>query len=444
MKFDRQAVWRWHFYAGIFCIPFIVLLAVTGSIYLFKPQLDARTDHSYDELIAAGPAASAEAQVHAALAQVPGSRLDAYVMPQAPLAAVQVLLRDGAGRTLRAFVDPVRARVLAVVPEEERFVQVIKTLHGELLLGDGGSVVVELAASWAIVMVITGLYLWWPRDFRLLGGVLYPRLGGGGRRFWRDLHAVTGVWISFLALFLLLSALPWTNVWGDGFKELRRLTGTALLRQDWDRSRSTDHAAHSPSTGNAPETTPDPEISLDEVLRRVAPLEFTSPVLISPPTASDHAWKIRSDSQNRPLRQSLKIDAATGAVLARESFADRHVIDRIVGVAVAAHEGQLFAPLNQVLGVLTAAGLVTLCVSAVVMWWRRRPEGELGAPVATGSARRTRGLATLVVGLGLFLPVLGMSLVAVAIVELLVLRRIPAVRAWLGLVVPDASRTAPG
>ena len=33
--------WRWHFYAGLFVAPFMVMLALTGTIYLFKPQLDS-------------------------------------------------------------------------------------------------------------------------------------------------------------------------------------------------------------------------------------------------------------------------------------------------------------------------------------------------------------------------------------------------------------------
>lgn len=32
--------WRWHFYAGLFVIPLMILLSITGIIYLFKPQLD--------------------------------------------------------------------------------------------------------------------------------------------------------------------------------------------------------------------------------------------------------------------------------------------------------------------------------------------------------------------------------------------------------------------
>ena len=32
--------WRWHFYAGLLVLPFLVLLAVTGGIYLFRQELD--------------------------------------------------------------------------------------------------------------------------------------------------------------------------------------------------------------------------------------------------------------------------------------------------------------------------------------------------------------------------------------------------------------------
>jgi uncharacterized iron-regulated membrane protein len=72
----------------------------------------------------------------------------------------------------------------------------------------------ELAAAWAVVMIITGLFLWWPRNANGLGGVLYPRLRAGGRTFWKDIHSVTGIYVSFFALFLLLSGLPWAKAWG--------------------------------------------------------------------------------------------------------------------------------------------------------------------------------------------------------------------------------------
>ena len=52
-----NAVWRWHFYAGLFCIPFVIWLALTGSIYLWRPQIEAVLDRPYDHLATSGPLA---------------------------------------------------------------------------------------------------------------------------------------------------------------------------------------------------------------------------------------------------------------------------------------------------------------------------------------------------------------------------------------------------
>jgi hypothetical protein len=47
---DHRSVWRWHFYAGLFCIPFVLWLAITGTIFLFKPQIERYLDKPYDHL----------------------------------------------------------------------------------------------------------------------------------------------------------------------------------------------------------------------------------------------------------------------------------------------------------------------------------------------------------------------------------------------------------
>ena len=44
------AIWRWHFYAGMLCIPFVIWLALTGSIYLWRPQIEGWLDRRYDHL----------------------------------------------------------------------------------------------------------------------------------------------------------------------------------------------------------------------------------------------------------------------------------------------------------------------------------------------------------------------------------------------------------
>ena len=442
-----RTVWRWHFYAGVFAIPFVILLASTGSIYLFRPQIEAWIDRPYDGLADAGAPAPPSRQVEAALAAVPGSMLRAYELPKTPTSAARVIVAKG-GEATRVYVHPATLRVLHEVREEDRFMRVLFRLHGELLLGNRGSNLVEIAASWTIVLLLTGLFLWWPREGQGLAGVAYPRLGAGGRVFWRDVHAVTGVWISSLALFLLLTGLPWAKFWGEYFKAARRVTGTAAAQQDWTTGRPPraesdegEHAGHSGMSKGSGPARPQDLSGLDRVVAAVRPLGLAPPVLVSPPSRREKNWTAKSDAANRPLRVNLVLDGATGAVLAREDFKDRHVLDRIVGTGIAAHEGQLFGWPNQVLGLLTALGLVTLSVSALVLWWRRRAAGVLGAPEPAAQGPASIGLGLAVLLLALYLPLFGATLLAVRLLEGLVLRRIPAVRTWLGLAAPGGAVT---
>jgi uncharacterized iron-regulated membrane protein len=434
----HNAIWRWHFYAGLLCIPFVIWLAATGSIYLFKPQIEAFLDRPYDDLPATANRTTTEEQVKAALQAVPNAMLRSYQLPTTPRSAVQIIVGDGADDT-RVYVDPFTLKTLKTVPENDRLMNVIFRLHGELLLGDRGSMIVELAASWAIVMIVTGLYLWWPRQARGLAGVVYPRLLQGGRVMWRDLHAVTGLWVSAFALFILLSGLPWASSWGAYFKEIRQLTGTAVAHQDWPTGSpaAADAMAGMADMPGMKMTAAAPASLdygvIDKMVATVAPLGLAYPVLISPPAQPDGDWTAKSDAQNRPLRTDLVLDRRGGAVLSRIDFDQRHLIDRIVAVGVAAHEGQLFGWANQLLSLATAFGLILMSVSAVVLWWRRRPEGVLGAPVPSRTRPWSIGLIALVIVLGVALPLLGASIIAVALIEQLVLKRRPNVRAWLGL-----------
>jgi uncharacterized iron-regulated membrane protein len=459
-----RTVWRWHFYAGLFSIPLILWLSATGAIYLFRPQIESLLDRPYERLALDGPRAGPADQVRAALASVPGSSLHAYQLPRSSFSAAQIIVGKGE-EEFRVYVHPRTLQILKVIKEDRRPMNVISSLHGELLMGDRGSNVVELAASWAIVMIVTGIYLWWPRQSSRLAGVLYIRLSKGKRIFWRDLHAVTGVWISGFALFLLLTGLPWASSWGKCLEFMRSLAARAAVRQDWSTGHSSEvakrvamnpgmpgmagmkmePAAETANIAKNEAAAHDPYAPLDKLIAVVTPLHLAYPARITPPLESRAAWTAESDAQNRTLRTTLTLDGETGAVLSRQDFNQQKLVDRIVLTGVAAHEGQLFGWFNQMLGLFTALGLMLLSVSALILWWRRRSVGVLGAPLPNSHTRFSFGLLAVIVAFGMYLPMLGGSLLLVLTTERFVLRRIPSARRWLGLrVEPDTDSAVAG
>lgn len=419
-KFFYRTIWRWHFYAGIFAIPFVIILALTGAIYLFKPYYEHWQERDYRGLQITGEQLAPNQQITAALAAIEGGKLLSYRLPQAADEAVAINVQ--AENTWQVFINPYTGEVLGKQRTDRMLMNIVKTLHGELLLGTVGSILVELAACWAMVLIVTGLYLWWPRSAQGVAGIIYPRLRDGSRTFWRDIHAVTGIWISSLALFLLVTGLPWALVWGAALKEVRAIDFSA--QQDWAQSRAQEHDHWRAQASDTFNLTP-------EVLLATQQLKLPPPVELSVASTHHISWKVSSQTGNRPERADVWLKG-DGSIEKQSGFAEKKFIDRAIGVGIAAHEGYLFGWFNLVLGVLTCAGLILISVSGFILWRKRKPESVLGAPPAM-PARIGFAVVVITLGLAIFLPLLAISLGALLIMEFVLLRRISGVSQWLGL-----------
>ena len=88
---------------------------------------------------------------------MPGARLSGYELPTSADGRRRGSSCARDGEAIRVYVHPETLPVLHTVTEDERFMRLLFRLHGELLMGDRGSMLVELAASWTIIMIVTGL-----------------------------------------------------------------------------------------------------------------------------------------------------------------------------------------------------------------------------------------------------------------------------------------------
>ena len=385
-------IWRLHMWAGLFVIPFILILSITGSIFLFKPQLDRWQESDWRGL-SVTQTVSPDAQLATAMAAVPGATFHSYRLPQAKDDAAVIHVGLAGGREMRDIYVAPSGQLLAIVDPEAMISATVRRFHSTLLMGKIGSTLVEIAATLAILMILSGLFLWWPRSNRVgrpSAGRIWPRLKGGARQFWRDLHAVTGFWVAGLALVLLFSGLPWTDNWGAVIKSVRSEMGWVDNKpQDWkggdDASASLhqghDHNAMLNAQKERPTmATPPNGLTLSDIVRLADKENMAFPALVQPPGAPSRfgppngdVWKLTSEAQNRPLIRNILYDPQSGEVISRTGFSDKHIADQIISYGIAWHEGQLFGWINQLIGLLTAIALITIAVSGTRMWWKNRP-----------------------------------------------------------------------
>lgn len=456
-----RRVWRWHFMAGLMVAPFAIILAITGGIYLFKADYEGMREAAINSQSVAGsrPAATAlpaDDLLAAATAQYPGARLRKLTLAKGaddPTLEVELMV---AGHTRVLFVDRFSATILADEDKSWRLMEIVKKIHGTLLSGNGGSYVVELMASWMIVLIISGIYLWWPRG-KGWRHVFFPFLTGRSsttpaRQGWKRLHGAVGAWVGLMVLFLLVSGLPWTQAWGGGFKWVRAAIGQEGPGQEWfvtlqsgapehdhhgdhgDHADLAEHSDHHMSDGlnawsinegdegavtltSANPATAGHPLSLQQVVSILESDTLPAPVELSPPRGDNGVWTARSMIQDRPKRETLHLDRWTGAPVMRITFADRPFLERLTSYGIAIHEGALFGRLNQLLGVIAAVGVVLLSVAGVIMWWRRRPKGQMAAPPLPADRRLPPGVWVTTILLAAFLPLFAASLIAALLAD---------------------------
>ena len=259
---------------------------------------------------------------------------------------------------------------------------------------------------------------------------------------------MTGILISAYAFFILFTGLPWASFWGGHYLlAVRNFAASHLVHQAWSTGENSALQQREASDASAMAGMQMPSVpaaqgalpsagefdALNRLLPEAESFRLAPPVRIAPPDQAGGPWTVRSDSQDRPLRTTLYLEPASGAVVKREPFSQLPLVDRLVDTGVAMHEGQLFGLPNQLLGLATALGLITMCISAIVMWWRRRADGVLGAPLPIGRPRWSFTLVVAIVALAIYLPAMAVSLFIVLLTEKFILSRIPAVSRWLGL-----------
>ena len=236
-----RAVWRWHFYAGVFVMPFLMLLALTGAIYLFKDEIDQVVYRPMIQVADAPGVVSPDAWLPAA-AQAGQGRVANVLIPERgdQAARVRVDRPDGSQRTV--FVDPHTGRVTGVTGYGG-VMETVKTIHSLSLFGPAMNLLVEVAAGWAIVLFATGIYLWQPRG-RKVATVALTATDVRRRPFWRDLHALVGLYVGGIVLFLAVTGMPWSAVWGDKVMGAVKETGLgrppAPVAGAWQRAQHHD------------------------------------------------------------------------------------------------------------------------------------------------------------------------------------------------------------
>lgn len=358
----RRVWWRLHRDLGLSVGLVFVLLGLSGSLLVFYPRLDLWLNPQLQVAPQPGPEQSYQQMletVQKAYPQCGGSW-----QLELPLRAEDRAYTARCRRTAAAMsgefapqmvtVNPYTLQVLGNRQWGQTVMSWIYDLHLTLLLGTTGTLLLGGIGLLLCLSLVSGFYLWWPRQLAFAKALHFKRGAAAARRNY-DLHKLAGVYgLAFTLMLTVTGALLATPQWFkptiDALSPLARMP---LL-----------HSA--PAAGRA---------MLDaDTVAGLARAAFPDAELrwLDTPEDAQGVYSLRLWQRGEPSRRFPKtfvwLDAYSGALLATRDARQRSAGDALFAWLHPLHNGEVLGLAGRWLILLAGVLPLPMYVTGFIRW----------------------------------------------------------------------------
>ena len=199
----KDAVRQIHLWLGIGTGLIVVIISLTGCVYVFEKEIRAFVQKDYKEV-------RVENRSFVGL----NSMIQSFkkVAPKETLTLIRIL-NDQPNATVAIttkkkhvyFFNPYTASL--VKKSSLDWLDTAEDIHTSLLLEEPGKFIIRWSVAIFVIILISGIILWFPNQMRLLRQSLTIKWNASFKRVNYDLHNVLGFYSSGILLVIALSGL---------------------------------------------------------------------------------------------------------------------------------------------------------------------------------------------------------------------------------------------
>ncbi|WP_262920616.1 PepSY-associated TM helix domain-containing protein [Hymenobacter sp. 5516J-16] len=205
----KKLVGKLHLWLGLTSGLVVFIVSLTGAIFVFQDEIrDLTEPWRKVQAQATAPVLPSRLQA-AALASHPGiAASTTWVTYFGAERSATVFFTDKAGNPIQVYLNPYTGQVLREQNLHTYFFSIVQEIHMTLLLPEAvAKWVVGSAVLIFVVMLLTGLVLWWPKRRQERKQRFTIKWGARWRRINYDLHNVLGFYVASIGLILALTGL---------------------------------------------------------------------------------------------------------------------------------------------------------------------------------------------------------------------------------------------
>ncbi|MBN2733105.1 MAG: PepSY domain-containing protein [Balneolaceae bacterium] len=371
-----------HRWLGLITGLMVVILSITGCLFVFHQEISNWVRHDTfiaDEVPAHQqtlPISELQAKAAAALNtdRLPYG-LTTYKNPQKNWSAmlykggVDSWTYFGSMETYKtAYINPYNGQIEGIVNEKTDFFQIMKGIHWSLLLATPiGQPIVVWSTVIFLILLITGMVLWWPKKWNKIGRKRSFKIKWGStwRRVNYDLHNVLGFYFLIISIIIGFTGLYWyfpfakksMHFIASGEYKLPETTSKAVVSDIPDSLSLTTSSPMQHAYTNAWAEYPEAySIAL------VAPVDSEGTIYAT----------VRPDGQTYYGNSSLQFDQQSGELVSTARYKHKSAGAKLVGMNYDIHVGAIGGLPGKIIAFLASLICASLPITGFIIWWDRK------------------------------------------------------------------------
>ncbi|WP_016778349.1 PepSY-associated TM helix domain-containing protein [Anaerophaga thermohalophila] len=372
----KKITFQLHLWLGLLSGIVVFIVSITGSIYVFQPEIISWLRH--EAIYADNPQKKTPLSQHrlweTARANLSEEEKISWVNIYNDSRKNQIFYSyDVNPNALTYFgfinhykalyINPYNGEIEGAYNEETGFFNIVKILHWSLLLKTSiGQPIVGWATLIFVILLITGLILWWPKSFRGTKNLLlirWKKTTSLYKKFY-DLHNVLGFWSLTGTLIIALTGMVWAFNWFQALVYVTAAGTTIPPKQLEARSKPGMHEIVSPI-----------DIALIEARQKYID---AAGFRIIPPSDSTDAINIYVQQKEGLyyINHQLQFDQYSGKLLGERKHDDKNAGEKLISANYDIHTGAILGLPGRILAFIVSLIAASLPVTGFMMWWKRK------------------------------------------------------------------------
>ncbi|MGK7389908.1 MAG: PepSY-associated TM helix domain-containing protein [Candidatus Cyclobacteriaceae bacterium M2_1C_046] len=363
----KKLISQLHLWLGLSSGLVVFIVAITGCIYAFQHEIQELTQSYRFVEPQSAPVLPPSEIRKIADAQLPGKHIHG-ILYQGEDRAAQAIYWMYEEYYDFVYINQYTGEVLKVKDEFADFFRIVLDGHFYLWLPDEiGQPVVASFTLVFIVLLISGIVLWWPKNKKGRKKSFKIKWNARWRRKNYDLHSVMGIYVMIIALILAITGLTWGFEWfRDGLHV--SLGGDGNLEYEEPLSDTTAAIAY--TAGMHPvdylwEKTK-AENTHAETIEMHFPATDESPIHVAVNPDASTYWEMDYIYYNQYSLEEIQADH----IYSR--FHDANMADKLLRMNYDIHTGAIMGLPGKILAFFASLIVASLPVTGTLLWIGRR------------------------------------------------------------------------